>query len=366
VTVTGTTHADGPNGADQPALGSDPFAETVETDPFLEGLAALGRAPLSRAPDEVAAPVAIGEDRPEAATPLRRNRVPGALRIAEAEPLDPEELGWWGSLLSEADRRRMGALAQQVEGRQSYDRFGFSADVTARALPFFRALHKLYFRVGHTGFENVPRSGAAVIAANHGGLLPFDGAMIVTDVLLGSDPPRLPRAIVDRWVGSLPWLNVFYARVGQVIGTRENFADLLEDGQLVVVFPEGTAAIRKTIAQRYRLQHFHVGFIEQALLARAPVIPVAVIGSDDQAPILHDFQSLARRLGLPALPITPTFPWLGPLGLLPYPVSYHLVYGEPLRFHERFGPEDADDPRLVDFLARQVRREIQRLLDRHR
>jgi 1-acyl-sn-glycerol-3-phosphate acyltransferase len=122
----------------------------------------------------------------------------------------------------------------------------------------------------------------------------------------------------------------------------------------------------KPIAQRYRLQHFHVGFVEQALRAGAPIIPAAVVGSDDQAPVLYDLKPLARRLHLPAAPITPTFPWLGPLGLLPYPVGYRIVYGEPLRFHTRFGPEAADDVRLVRYLARQVRRNVQQLVDRNR
>ena len=188
----------------------------------------------------------------------------------------------------------------------------------------------------------------------------------VVDVLLTTDPPRLARAVVDRWAGSLPWVNVFYARVGQVVGTRENCADLLDDGQLLLVFPEGMDGARKPITQRYRLQRFRVGFVEQALRARAPIIPVAFIGSDDQTPILYDVKPLARRLGLPVLPITPTFPWLGPLGLLPYPVSYRIVYGEPLCFHERFGPEGADDARLVRYLANQVRRTVQQLVDRSR
>ena len=151
-----------------------------------------------------------------------------------------------------------------------------------------------------------------------------------------------------------------------MIGTRENFADLLDDGQLVLVFPEGVEGIRKTITQRYRLQRFRVGFIEQSLRAQAPIVPVAFIGSDDQTPILYDLKPLARRLGLPVAPITPTFPWFGPLGLLPYPVSYRIVYGEPLCFHERFGPEGADDTRLVRYLANQVRRSVQLLVDRSR
>ena len=190
--------------------------------------------------------------------------------------------------------------------------------------------------------------------------------MTVVDCLLHTDPPRLPRAIVDRWAGELPGVNVFYARVGQVIGTRENFADLLANDQLVLVYPEGVAGIRKTITQRYRLQPFRVGFVERALRAQAPIVPMAVIGSDDQTPILYDWEGLAKRLGIPAAPITPTFPWLGPLGLLPYPVRYQIVYDEPLSFHERFGPDAADDARLVRHLSKQVRTRIQRLIDRNR
>jgi 1-acyl-sn-glycerol-3-phosphate acyltransferase len=161
-------------------------------------------------------------------------------------------------------------------------------------------------------------------------------------------------------------VNVFYARVGQVIGTHENFARLLADDAAVLVYPEGIEGIRKPITQRYRVQRFHVGFVEHALRARAPILPMAVLGSDDQTPILFDAKPLARLLGLPTVPITPTFPWLGPLGLLPYPVRYRIVYGEPLRFHERFDPEAAQEPSVVRALANQVRKAIQTLIDKHR
>ena len=153
---------------------------------------------------------------------------------------------------------------------------------------------ELYFRVRSQGHEHLPERGrgrarrqprrAAAVrrrdgrdrrAAAHGSAAPA-------------------RSIVDRWAGTLPWINVFFARVGQVIGTRENFADLLDDGQLVLVFPEGIEGIRKPVTQRYRLQAFHVGFVEQALRARAPIMPMAFIGSDDQAPILYDMKPLAR------------------------------------------------------------------------
>ena len=364
---------------DGPALGRDPFEEATPIDPFvarLERVALAGphrarRAPRLQAvspaprpappPREAPRPVARAPERP--AIPLRRRR---ATSPALAEVELPETRGLLDRLIGEEDRRRLAALAHLVDGETSYDRYGFSPEAIRAAFPWFHALYRWYFRVRSDGHEHLPLDGPALLVANHGGLLPFDAAMTVVDVLLHSDPPRLARAIVDRWAGTLPWINIFYARVGQVVGTRENFADLLGDGQLVLVFPEGMEGVRKPITQRYRLQGFRVGFVEQALRARAPIVPVAIVGSDDQAPVLYDLKPVARALGLPFLPVTPTFPWLGPLGLLPYPVGYRIVYGEPLRFHERFGPESADDARLVRYLANQVRRAVQLLLDRSR
>jgi 1-acyl-sn-glycerol-3-phosphate acyltransferase len=351
----------------RPVLGRDPFASDIEFDPFTDGLAALGIAP-PKPSAQASAPAqpdrAKRIDTPPRAQPSRlpKGRPATTPRLSDLEPLEPEGLleRWLGP----DERRRLAALQHLVEAEVSYDRFGLSPDALRRSFPYFYALYRLYFRVQSRGHENVPERGAVVLASNHGGLLPFDGAMLITDLLLHTDPPRLARSVVDRWAGKLPWINVYYARVGQVIGTRENVADLLDDGQMVLVFPEGVAGIRKTITQRRRVQTFRVGFVEEALRAGVPIVPTAVVGSDDQAPILHDFQGLARRLGLPALPITPTFPLFGPIGLLPYPVRYRIVYGEPMALHERFGPDDADDPQLVRYLARQVRHRVQQLVDR--
>ena len=348
-----------------PALGRDPFTEQVEVDPFEERLDALHPASsrVRQAPHPTAPrPSPSSSDSPAAPLPQRRRSQVPALEEVELPPTR----GWAERLVGEDERRRLAAVAHLAEGEVPYDRFGFSPDTMRSAFPWFHALYRFYFRVKSSGHENIPAHGPALLVGNHGGLLPFDAAMGVIDVMLNTNPPRLPRAIVDRWAGSLPWVNVFYARVGQVIGTRENFSDLLEDGQLVLVFPEGMDGVRKPITQRYRLQRFRVGFIEHSLRAGAPIVPMAFIGSDDQAPILYDFKPIAQRLGLPALPITPTFPWLGPLGLLPYPVGYKIVYGEPLPYHERFGPEGADDARLVRYLANQVRRTVQKLVDRSR
>lgn len=366
-----------------PALGRDPFEQPLGADPFVEGLEALGLALPVPAASPASDAYAFGPDAgpgagpdaghharhadngPGPPAPAPAPRGPHYLRtprLGEIEPGRPAD--WLDRWLDDDHRRRLLSLSHLTEPDAGYDPYGLSPEALRRTFPWFHAIYRHYFRVRSRGHEHLPAEGPAILAANHGGLLPFDGAMLVLDVMLHTDPPRLPRAIVDRWAGTLPWVNVLYARVGQVVGTRQNFAELLREGQLPLVFPEGTAGIRKTVAQRYRLQRFHVGFVEEALRAGAPIVPTAVIGSDDQAPILYDARGLARALGLPAAPVTPTFPWLGPLGLLPYPVRYRIVYGEPLDFSDRFGPEDADDPELVERLARRVRASIQRLLDR--
>ncbi len=386
--------------SDEPerALGSNPFRELPAPGAFLVGLRALraenrpayagpgpgavqklstesaralldGLGPAEQIMPRRARPAPAKAPLPEAerapaATPLSARRWATTPRLADVETPRAEEL--IDHLLSVEDRKRMAALAHLIQGESPYDRYGLSIPTLKRTFPIIYLLYRHYFRVQSQGAGNVPTRGPVVVASNHAGLLPFDATMLVLDLLLQTDPPRLARTIVDRWAGELPFVSVFYARVGQIIGTRENFADLLDDGQLVLVFPEGMRGATKLITQRYRLQKFHVGFVEQALRAQAPVVPAAVIGSDDQTPVLFDLASVAGPLGLPSLPITPTFPWLGPMGLLPYPVRYRIVYGEAMNFQERFGPDDADDPRLVQYLARQVRGAVQSLIDRHR
>ena len=345
-----------------PVLGSDPFAESGGPDPLDAWLDALDQL-STRSPAFPAGGLSAAG---QAGGALRRNgtvdaAAPAAPQLADIEL--PRHLRGLSLLVGEEPARRLSALLGRLEG---YDRFGLSRPAVERAFPFFFALYRLYFRVKSSGHEHLPKTGPALLVANHGGLLPFDGAMTVLDVLLHTDPPRLPRAIVDRWAGTLPFVNVFFARVGQVVGTHENLARLLADGEPVLVFPEGVEGIRKPVTQRYRLQRFHVGFVEHALRSRAPIVPVAVVGSDDQAPILFDVKPLARLLGLPTAPITPTFPWLGPLGLLPYPVRYRIVYGEPIYFHERFAARAAEDPSVVRALAGQVRRAVQGLIDKSR
>lgn len=244
-----------------------------------------------------------------------------------------------------------------------YDLFGLEKETTAVAYLFFRLIYKYWFRVESEGHHNIPRVGRCILAGNHGGMLPWDAAMACIDTLSRLHPPRMLRSIVDNFVADIPFLNVFFARVGQVIGARQNFRELLRNEELVIVFPEGTPAIGKPYRERYRLRQFHVGFIELALTYQAPIVPVAFVGPDDQAPILFRFDGMARSFGLPFIPVTPTFPLLGLAGLLPFPVKYHIRYGEPFHFYREHPKEAARNPRVVDELAQTVRARVQEMVD---
>lgn len=352
------SHDDLP-GASGPSLGSDPFSQGDGTLPYLirmreRSLRVVAEAAPAPAPSESHAepqePPDLGPPVPELPSFDDRDESAGALdRLA-------------GMLLTPADEDRLAQLAASLGGR-TYDEFGLSPRVARRALAFFKLLYKYWFRVTSSGHSILPEKEGAILAANHGGLLPFDATMIVVDGMLAAKPPRLVRTVVDRWAGSLPFVNVFYARVGQVVGSRDNVRELLRLKQLVLIFPEGMAGIRKHAAERYVLQPFHLGFVEESLRHRVPIIPVAVIGADDQAPVLWDVRPLAKLLGLPFFPITPTFPLLGPLGLLPYPVRYEIAYGEPFRFYDEFPPEALEDPHAVRYMAEQVKRRIQEMVD---
>lgn len=343
-----------------PALGHDPFSQGDGTLPYLIRL----RERSVRRIAEVRVPVIgrieskpLPQDAPDLGPPVPE--LPSFDdRDDSASALD--RLASW--LLSAGDEERLAQIAAPLGGR-AYDEFGLSPRVTRRTLAFFKLIYRYWFRVSSSGHAAIPEKEGAILAANHGGLLPFDATMIVCDAILAGVPPRLVRTVVDRWAGTLPFVNVFYARVGQVIGTRDNVRELLRLRQLVLVFPEGMAGIKKRAAERYVLQPFHLGFVEESLRHRVPIIPVAVVGADDQAPVLWDLQPLAKLLGLPFFPITPTFPLLGPLGLLPYPVHYEIAYGEPFRFFDEFPPEAVEDPHAVRYMAEQVRRRIQEMVD---
>jgi len=324
----------GPADGSRRALGRDPFATpTAPADPWVER--------LERYAEERPAPSIVEPPLPQ---------------TAQGDP-SPALQGLAGWLPPDV-RARLTALRQHAPATP--DPFGLDLDSVERTLPFAYALYRAWFRVQSRGHEHLQRVGPLVLAANHGGLLPFDGAMITVDALLHARPPRLVRPLVDRFVEGIPGVRGFFAHNGPVIGTRAAIRELLDRGEWVLIFPEGVEGIRKRLPERYRLQHFSAGFAREAIRRKVPVVPVAMVGPDDQAPILYDVEPLARRLGLPTFPITPTFPLLGPAGLLPYPVQYRIQYGEPLALHDRC---EADDEEGCAQLAAEVRGRLQRMVD---
>lgn len=241
-------------------------------------------------------------------------------------------------------------------GPLGYDAFGMHAAGVAAGLALMWPLYRTWFRVDSCGIENLPRRGAALLVANHGGLLPFDGLMIWTDVVLKSEPVRVPRFVLDSFVLRLPVISTIFTRSGSIGGSRGDVHHLLERGEMVALFPEGTAGVGKPWRERYRLQSWSVAHAEMAIRHRAPVIPVAVVGPDDQFPLA--FRLPVRAFGAPYLPIAIP-PW-------PLPVRYRIVYGEPIELHTRWRAEDADLPEAVAQAAGRVRAEVQDLIDQAR
>jgi 1-acyl-sn-glycerol-3-phosphate acyltransferase len=194
--------------------------------------------------------------------------------------------------------------------------------------------------------EKVPR-GRVLLISNHSGQLPFDGMMIGSAMVLEHDPPRVVRSMVEKWIPRLPFVSVLFARMGQIVGTPENCRRLLEHEEAILVFPEGARGISKTFDKRYQLERFGSGFMRLALETKTPIVPVAVVGAEEQAPAFYNLKSIANAIGAPSFPVTPTFPLLGPAGLLPLPTRYRIYFGDPLHFQ---GTGDEED----DFIDRYV------------
>src|SRR5438132_4426414 len=242
-------------------------------------------------------------------------------------------------------------------GNYQVDEFGFDRTWTEALLPFFRILYRRYWRVETSGLEVVPSHGPALLVSNHSGVLPLDGAMI--EVAVYDETDRIPRALVASWFGGLPVLSRLLRRTGQTTGHPDDSVRLLRAGQLVLVFPEGVRGTGKPFSERYRLRRFgRGGFVEVALRAGAPIIPISVVGSEEIYPMIADLQPLAKMLGMPYLPVTPTYPWLGPLGLIPLPSKWRIRFHPMLRTDE-YPSGAADDTSLVMRISAEVRVAIQ-------
>jgi 1-acyl-sn-glycerol-3-phosphate acyltransferase len=200
-------------------------------------------------------------------------------------------------------------------------------------------IYRHYFRAETFDIDRVPE-GRVLLIGNHAGQLPFDGAMVTVAMLLEAEPPRICRSMGEYFIPRMPWMGIAMARMGAMVGTPENCVHMLENEECVVAFPEGTRGMNKPYSERYRLQRMGLGFMRLALETATPIVPVAVVGSDDQQPGIANLTGMSRMLGIPAFPITVGFPLLGPLGMLPLPVKYRIYFGEPLRFEGDAADED--------------------------
>jgi 1-acyl-sn-glycerol-3-phosphate acyltransferase len=237
------------------------------------------------------------------------------------------------------------------------DPFGLDTEFTKYSAMVAAVFHRLYFRTNVYGIQNVP-PGRALLISNHSGQLPIDGMIINMAMFMDAEPPRVVRAMVEKWVQTLPFVSTFFHRTGQVVGVPENCERLLEQNELILAFPEGTRGISKPFTRRYQLEEFGLGFMRLAIKTGSPVVPVAVIGAEEQFINVGNLDWLAKALGVPVLPVVPQL--LVPGAQMPLPTKYHVYFGEPMYFE---GDPDDDDA-VMEEKVWVVRQTIQSMINR--
>jgi 1-acyl-sn-glycerol-3-phosphate acyltransferase len=265
-------------------------------------------------------------------------------------------------------RQRLAAAAEfarrRAAGDYEVDESGFDPDFNSNiVMPAARALYRRWFRVRMQGLENVPGSGAALVVANHSGVLPIDAIMLQAGIFDEHPRHRHLRLLGADLVYAMPLLSVLARKSGHVPADPAEAGHLLRSGELVGVFPEGFKGIGKPFSERYRLQRFgRGGFAVTAMRARVPIIPCAIVGAEEIYPMIGNSEPIARLLGLPYFPVTPLFPWLGPLGAVPLPSNWIIEFCDPVPT-DGFTAGQQDDPDTVSELADKVKDTIQRKLD---
>jgi 1-acyl-sn-glycerol-3-phosphate acyltransferase len=271
----------------------------------------------------------------------------------------PDAIELAGRPLPRSARGLVERAARRMRGENNEDEWGFDEDLVELVYPLFQFMYERWWRVTATGVTNVPGHGSAMLVANHAGVLPWDATMISVAIQREHPLPRYARFMVLDWAFRLPYVSAFMRRLGGVVASPFNATRLLQQGHLLMVFPEGSKGAGKPYSERYRLQRFgRGGFVEIALRTSAPIVPVAIVGSEEIYPKLADSRALARLVGAPYFPITPTFPALGPFGAIPLPSQWRIEFCEPIDLSEH-GPEAAEDRSLVFELSERVRDTIQ-------
>ena len=287
-------------------------------------------------------------------------RVPTPPPDTGPEPAVSTETGW--------RRRVAGALAfarRRLTGDYAVDDFGYDEDMTTSVfLPPLRLLFEKYFRVEIVGMDNVPVDTGALLVANHSGTIAVDALMMAVAIHDHHPSHRAMRSLGANLVFDTPVLGPLARQGGVTLACNPDAEGLLSSGELVAVFPEGFKGVGKPFSQRYKLQRFgRGGFVSAAVRTGVPIIPVSIVGAEEIYPMLGDLRPAARALGLPYFPITPTFPWLGPLGAIPLPSKWFIEFGEPITTAD-LGEQGAEDPMVVFNLTDRVRETIQQTLYR--
>jgi 1-acyl-sn-glycerol-3-phosphate acyltransferase len=269
--------------------------------------------------------------------------------------------GVWDTL-NRALERRGDFVKRRLTGEYETDEWGLDREFLEATLPFFLFLYRRYWRVESSGVEHIPAQGRALLVGNHSGQLPWDCAMVTTAIYTEHPAQRLARTLYSVWFPTLPFISSIFTKLGQVLATVENGTRLLEQDELVSVYPEGHKGVGKLYKDRYRLVRFgRGGFVKMAINTQSPIIPVAVVGAEETYVSLAKSGALARLTGFPYFPITPTFPWLGPLGMLPLPSKWYIDFGEPIPVDE-YGPEAAHNLVLISQLTDHARNVVQGMI----
>ena len=236
-----------------------------------------------------------------------------------------------------------------------YDPFGFQPEFIRPFTLGMAVVYRYWFRVETRGIENVPEGRVLLIANHAGNTFAWDGAMLATTLFLEAEPPRMLRGMGEFYLPTIPFFGTLLHRSGSVVGTPANCVQLLEHEEAVMVFPEGERGFVKTLRHRYELQRFGLGFLRLALETDTPIVPVGIVGSEEQSPGLMRSKALGRLIGAPVAPVTWTLPWLGPVGMLPLPVKFRMHFGQPLRFEGDPTEDDAHMEKKVEVVKDAIR-----------
>ncbi|CAN3126967.1 lysophospholipid acyltransferase family protein [Mycobacterium sp. smrl_JER01] len=275
---------------------------------------------------------------------------------AGGEDAAPNELAQRIAAVADFIRKRM-------TGEYTVDEFGFDPHLNdAVFLPLLRVFFNSWFRVEVSGVEHLPETGAALVVANHAGVLPFDGLMTQVAVRDKHPAHRDLRLLAADMVFDMPMIGQAARKAGHTMACTDDAHRLLAAGELTAVFPEGYKGLGKNFKDRYKLQRFgRGGFVSAALRTKAPIIPCSIVGSEEIYPMMADVKLMARLFGLPYFPVTPLFPLAGPLGVVPLPSKWYIQFGEPIDTTD-YDESASDDPMITFDLTDQVRETIQQTL----